>query len=51
MKRYQTKYIILDDFEEIVRIVLERPLKNSGQKYRVERVVVFDTDEVEEALF
>jgi len=51
MKRYQTKYIILDDFGDVVRITLERPTKDSGYEYRVERVVVFDTKTIEECLF
>jgi len=48
MKRYRTTYQILDDFGEVVRVVLDKPTE---YEYNVVKEVVFDTDDFEEALF
>lgn len=49
MKKYKTTYELLDDFGEVVRIVLDKP--TSDYQYRIIKTLIFDTDSLEEALF
>ncbi len=50
MKKYKTTYKIYDDFGELLKIVVDRPADKS-YTFTVEKEVVFDTDNFEEALF
>lgn len=49
MKKYRTQYLILDDFGDTIRIVLEKP--SDEYKYVKERVLLWDSDDWEEADF
>lgn len=48
MKKYKTRYEIIDDFGEVVRVVYDKP--TSDYKYKVVKVLIFDTDLLEDAL-
>jgi hypothetical protein len=49
MKKYKTTYEILDDFGDVVRIVIDKP--TSDYQYRTIKVLIFDTNSFEDALF
>lgn len=48
MKKFKTTYEIMDDFGDVIRIVYDKP--TSDYQYRKVTVLVFDTNDFEEAL-
>lgn len=49
MKIYKTTYKIYDDFGELIKISLDKPIDKSYTFVTVKEIV-FDTEQIEEAL-
>lgn len=49
MKIYKTTYKIYDDFGELLRVSLDKPTDKS-YTFEVVREIIFDTEQIEEAL-